>query len=248
MPRVSFRKLVGRIIFISLLLGAAVLTPTSVAQAEVYNCGTQGNWFDGYYENPSYLSNPPADWYEGASTYIVTREGLVCDTNTSSSNFATGWSMIAAGNGSGWAQSGYFRSYGSSITYFSQIASDSTHFQTVFRYNPILGSTHAYRSLYWSGCGCIQTTVDSTVFQQSTFNPYGRWSFPFVPQFFGETAYRESDMPGLSSSPMTFWGLGVQRYTDDVLVSIPCILLSRVDSTRWGLSPSGCTAFNVYTH
>jgi len=227
----------------------------SVVHAEVYTCGTKSNYFDGYYRT---YGNGVA---EGASGAIVTRYGSVCDTNTSSHNFVATWVMIANGNGGGgWVQSGYIRWYDHTTVFFSQISKTGDpnvgQFDTKFGSSSLTyGDTNHYYERWNSNCLCEHSNINSTTFLATTFDPYGSWSYPFSPQFFGETAYKQSDMPGNSASPTPFTDLNYQNASDN-WVSYSCNVLTksndlggvtRSDGESWYDQITSCPNFRIFT-
>jgi len=231
----------------TLLLTAA---PVSSANAAGSSCvPPASNFFDGFYDSPS----DPTAW-EGASAYLLTEAPAMCGSDTKPSNFSTAWSMIAGSNTFEWAQSGMMRIYLSTgelyVRHFAQAISEHTAAQTWFYGNVPTGVRHAYRSLYSSSCFCVQMQVDGVVKLATSFNPFGDWLAPFVPEFFGEVPYQaSSDMPGIPTAHELFTGLGAQRYSDDVLVSMPCYLLGQNDNpSNWGRSASTCVNFDIWTY
>lgn len=221
----------------------ALLLPLAPSAAAA-TCGTRSNYFDGFTHN-----NASGQRFEGSSTYLVVRASSLCSTDTNYiSNFSNSWSMIAGGSGCQWAQSGFETGYGQPIKHFAQIAGSCSNIVTVYGAAIHSGEKHAYRSLYNATCRCVKSTVDTTTFIVSNFDPYGTWTYPFQPQFEGETAYLASDMPGVPTSQTAFSAIGAQRVSDDVLISMPCTMVSNNSNpAAWALSASSCTAFNIWS-
>lgn len=251
-----------RLVFAVTALVASSFWLTSEAapvSAEIPQCGNQGSQFDGFYYNAAAHS----DSFEGASAYLVNQFGAVCDTNPSTpnpnqayigTNFTTGWVMIAAYNGAGWSQAGFLRGYNSSQYVWAQINSGQGTLYNQFTPDPSLpnGVMHAYRELFNPSTGLVESSIDGAVFATTSFNPFGTWarspSGSFSPQFFGETKYLESDIPGVPSAQTAFSALGVQQSVGDSLVQIPCELdYYNTNPSRWSMSPSACDAFNIWT-
>jgi hypothetical protein len=245
----------------SLSATAAHAADGVVQPNEIFTCGVRSNYFDGYYHDPS----AHADRLEGASAFIVNRFGSVCDTDHSApnpggrtigTNFSTAWTMIAAYDGLGWAQTGFIRGYLSPQYEWAEFYNPDTGVvYNRFPSNPSLpdGATHADRELWNGSCACIQMTIDGALVTQTNFNPFAVWyagpnGNQFSPQFSGETTYKESDIPGVSSSKTRIYALGAQRYDDDVLASMPCTL-SYINSNtaRWTHSAASCTDFSIWT-
>ncbi|HET6910116.1 MAG TPA: hypothetical protein VFH54_12305 [Mycobacteriales bacterium] len=204
---------------------------------------------DGFDVSPANYSQTQYQ-YEGSSSFIVTQNSAVCSTDD---HGASAWSMIAENDGAsgcGWAQSGYITFPGQSPEYFAQSATDGCVTSTTYYTSPAVGSKHAYRSLWVPACSCIQMSVDSLVLESTSFNPKSNWPWPWQPQFFGETGFHESNVPGTPSAQTNYSAIGVQRTADNTLVAIPCIM-ERTDqySTRYAdVGTSGiCDAFAIYT-
>jgi hypothetical protein len=234
------------------MLASQFLLP-SQAQAEIYQCGTNSNYFDGF------LQQYGTGSYEGAYALLVNQFGAVCDTDKSApnpgsndigSNFTTAWTMIASGNRAGWVQSGFIRGYNSPQYVFSQVYGGGTDLYNRFPANPSLsnGEENGYGQRYVPSCGCEYSKFNNTVITQSNFNPYANWAFPFSPQYSGEATYTQNDIPGVPSAQTAFSSMQVQRSSDDVFQSVPCgLLASKIDSSRWARHASSCTAFNIWT-
>lgn len=231
---------------IALTLAASLVGPHMTPASAVACAGGPTSYFDGFYHD---IDSGYA--FEGASAYIVVRPSALCSGDTDGgTNFSNAWSMIAGSSTTQsleYAQSGFETRAGHATMHFAQYASPAGGVTTKY-VSTLLNERHAYRSLWSPTCHCVRMTVDSTLFLQTPFNPYGIWQSPFVPQFFGEASYFTNPMPGTASSPTAFSALGAQRVSDDVLVSMPCTMLADNDNpTAWGRSASSCMAFNIWT-
>lgn len=218
-------------------------------------CGTQNNYFDGFFQP----GRP--DQFEGASSYIVVRDGTNCTGDTSIGNFTNAWVMIASNITSaqynGWGQSGFERTAGYPLRWFSQFydgyGSLETRYST-FSVSSQLGVRHAFRVLWYESCRCLRATIDRTTWAESSFNPFAypaesNWGpQPWSPQFLAETGYRESDVPGGPTTRTRYSGLGGQRVSDDRLILMPCILAGVDDNpAQWGRKAYNCNTFDVWT-
>ncbi len=87
------------------------------------------------------------------------------------------------------------------------------------------------------------TRVDGNIWQQSWFNPYVQWYYPFFAEFAGETVYQESDVPGYSNKKTHFSNLQYQSGNDDSFYNYGCnhylnkvndlAGVTRSDGTSW---------------
>jgi hypothetical protein len=252
----AIRRALAASLILMLTTSLAVFAEASSASASGI-CSSSGKFNDGYFYNPNAF---PGYDFEGASGYIVVRDGNLCVPNSGPQNFTNAWVMIASdpsGNsGSGWSQVGFERTAGYNLRWFAQHAGrvgnyfDITTRYSTFSVNNQVGVRHTFRVLWNYSCYCIRATIDTTNWLDSKFNPFvdTTWTRPFSPQFAGEAGYRESDMPGLSSARTAFSALGAQRYSDDVLAPLPCIMSGANDNpARWGRLASSCEAFTIWT-
>ncbi len=242
-----------RLVLCATLLGlAALLAPTTANATAGSKCGTKNTngYFDGY-RNPG---NDVWNW-EGTKANITVRKGLVCDADSSSSNTSSAWAMIAPDNTYGWAQSGYIRWWGSSIYHFAQHKrSSSTGYTTKLGSIPTTGSTYTYSEVsYWNstaGQWQINEMVNSTVIQHTNWNTFTDWHEPLAVEWFGETKYRESDVPGLSTSKAHFTNMQVQWFSDDNWYAASNSALNgTTDSSRWARSAFSAAnqLFDIWT-
>jgi hypothetical protein len=164
---------------------------------------SSGHYLDGFYQVG----------YEGTSANIVNQFGAVCDTDQGQYtggqylpvNTSSAWSMIGDGYaGGGIAQSGFFRWYGSPDHFFAEDAIGLTQYLTV-GVAPSYNERHHYWEQYDPGCSCIREIVDLTIFQNDYAWP--QWHTPWYSQWFGETHYTASDMPGTPSALTLYSGL-----------------------------------------
>ena len=252
-PLLAFLLVFAMMASLAAARGSTQKAPVARA-SEVYTCGTfKNSWFDGY---SGYLQQGTA---EGSYATIQTRYGAVCDTDTNSEhNFTTAWAMIASDNNlGGYVQSGFLRGYNQCMVYFAETRRTSSYpFDSKFGTSCIAtdGSTHGYAEPYGSGCGCEYAKIDGTVWMTTSWNPFQYWAYPFVPQFFGEATYLESDMPGNSASPTNFAHLQQQNSSDNQFSNLGCNLAksndgsaTRTDGEAWYNQTTSCPAFRIYT-
>ena len=211
---------------VALMMSVAVAVGVAGPAGADPNCDP-GNWthrFDGWYNATSFSQ------YIGVSARIEVNRGAVCDAdpnpNLDVGNFNVAWSMIASGNGDGWAQSGYARSWGTNIYHFSQ------------QYR---GQGGSLTSVYCTWCGALATgeihqywqqwdpvarvwnsNVDQTIFQTTSTSFRYYWTTPYSPQYAGETKYMANNMPGTPSNTTLFDQMSVQAVTDAGWGPQPC--------------------------
>jgi hypothetical protein len=171
-------------------------------------------------------------------------------------NFVATWAMIASGDGTGWAQSGYVRWYNHCTVTFTQDAVinavKSTTYGTTCQQDE--GQLNTFTEKYDGGCECIYEMENSRILHYTGFDPKGYWTSPWDPEFFGEAAYLESDIPGNSVDPSTFSALKYQG-ADGSFYSYECQVLTakdqgtamRSDGQQWYIKTSTCPGFNIYT-
>lgn len=182
------------------------------------------------------------------------RSATICTTNSSIGNFSNAWVMIAGYYGLGWSQVGWERTYGHPIRWFSQHYGEGTY-ATRYSTNSItneLGVRHTFRVLWIQSCVCMRAYIGTTLWASSFFNPFDSCSLwgprPFSPQFAGEVGFRESGVPGSPAAPTPLTALGAQRFSDGVVVPMPCTMTSRNDNgTDWGLTASSCDDIEFWT-
>lgn len=156
----------------------------------------------------------------------------------------------------GWGQVGFERTVGFSMRWFAQYNSGyfdglDTRYST-FPVDGQVGIRHTFRVLWNFSCVCLIATIDTTNWLYSQFNPYSsaeaNWGpQPWSPQFHEESAWTKSYVPGLASTPVLYSGMGAQRYSDDTLELMPCILSGAIDSSIWRHHAFSCTSFNAWT-
>jgi hypothetical protein len=231
-----------------------VIYLAGTARAEVYTCGASGdpqsNYFDGYYDATG------GHAHEGAYATIVTRYGAVCDTRTGQGNFTSAWAMLAGPSASDYIQSGFDRWYGSCTYYFAEASAPSqSYFDQKYGSSCLsYGATTGYAEQYGSGNHVEYAKIGGTVWITTPFNPYSVWS-SFYPEFFGETVWKESDMPGNSASPTSFNSVQYQSSSTHNFVGFGCSLtksndltgVTRSDGESWYDRTTSCPSFNIYT-
>lgn len=224
-------------------------------------------YFDGF--EYDWRKDPTPQYYEGAAADITSTNSHQCPADPSYNyyNLTAQWVMIANGSstnyGQGYVQSGFItRAGGVCQRWFSQIAigNEINPAYQQSECQPADGSTHYYAEVYTPSCLCIRSFVnDGRLLQSTWFNPFNAWTTPFSTNFYGETKYIQSDMPGTAAAPTTFgtttYPMQAQVYNNS-FINQPCNLQGRNDSTtvgpqppRWGRGANnGCQYFNDPYH
>lgn len=210
------------------LLSMVVASPR--ARADAGTCSTFGNFFDGYYQDPS-----AQDKFRGVQALVSVVSPNLCVTVQGRNNFSTAWTMIADHYGAGWAQSGYFRYYGASqLFHWSEFSLNGSSWQDTFLPGPAYVNESYWYLQNWApscdgnaGFPCIQMKVGGTIISETPFDPYGNWTEPFSPEWFGETSYRESDVPGVPAARVSFSQMLVEDWNGAYLTSLPPLLARR---------------------
>ena len=78
------------------------------------------------------------------------------------------------------------------------------------RHEPRVPGALGPRRYYSEGqtYACEKSIIDSTTVAISSFNPFGNWTSPFLPMFFGETKNSASDLTGSVGAKTSFWDSG----------------------------------------
>jgi hypothetical protein len=244
---------VAALVLCVLLSSSALVGRPADAASFVRACkGAFDNRHLGYSHQPDRY---PEYRYEGVSAYLTPRASGLCTGVGGIGNFSGASIMIAeiGSGGSYWAQVGYERNaLYSGYRWFSQFRSDAG---AETWYSPgsqtdQLGVRHTFRVLWTKTCACFQASIDGIVVGRSSFNPFVDWptDLPWAPQFFAETGWLESDVPGSPSNRLPFNSLGAQRYLDDVVEPMPCTMYSFNDNpARWGQASTNCQNFALWT-
>jgi hypothetical protein len=240
------RRNVVLVLCLALLLSLSMLSRSAVAAEQ--ECGSGGNWFDGFNKSPSstYLS-----W--GVSADIVVRSTALCGTRPNSeANFSVAWAMIFANDGEGYAQSGTFRATGgTSAGYTHHYAEwdrsvNNPGFTRFHHYQHLFdGERHQYWVPYVNSR--LQMRVDATTFLTTNFDPNGDWAGPWITAYYGESYYHGTDVPGRTSAKLAFGSMQSQS-SPTTWESQRCgmVALNEIPS-RWDQVTYGCNSRAVWT-
>lgn len=244
-----------------------------MANANHLRCNTSGNFYAGF--GVFDTSDSYGKTYRGTSAYVTARPNAsICDYpligQSGMSNWAVTWVMIASGDDAtlnhGYAQVGYMQRYG---------GGGGTYYYTEYRQGPGSsgftrrniqdegwgpvgdGQNHHLFVQYSPSKQKIEMNVDATNFANTSFDPFYlgypndlRWYFPFDPKWSGETAWLETDMPGLVSRPSHFSDMRMLDSTYVFQANFPPPpYLRRIQSNpRYYVDTNPTNrAFNVYT-
>jgi hypothetical protein len=163
--------------------------------------------------------------------------------------------MIASYQGlGGYAQAGYFMWPGSVINNFWEYNQNGGIYFRGFSGTVADGEEHRYWENYEPLCTCEQMIVDLTVMASTPWSPFTVWMTPFSPQWFGETKYCESDVPGAPGVDARYSELGVQNQSDDAFTgSLPGLGSLAYCAPRYGQNvpapqPGLGTVFDIWTN
>lgn len=175
----------------------------------VLSLSVQSNYFRGYIRLPGTVQN------NGSTSNVIVRTSDQCTNSAPSYNrFSTAWSMLAGGGGGdGYAQTGFMKYEGAHTRNFAEYSQNSpgTFYRVFGNANLLDGDLYHYWQLYSTNCppleaggqarSCIVLKINSATISYTNFNPYSSWASPFNNQYFGETTYQESRIPGTVSTP-----------------------------------------------
>jgi len=184
------------------------------AGAEIGTCGTKSNYWDGI------SAQPVSGAFEGASAMITNETSQVCDTDTSQDNYTLASTYFADYQVSSWVQSGFIRWYNAPTYgwFFGQVWDTYDNYKhTAYSGAAISGvETHHFWEEWRSSCSCVYALIDGdTGYAHTMENPNTKWTkTPLFAEWFGETTYLESDVPGYAATQTAFTQIRVQLKSD----------------------------------
>ena len=235
------------------LLVTAVFTVdfSAPAAAAIANCGTSANEQVGW--GSQFYNGTQPELVEGSSSYIITRTAALCTTDKNGgTNFSTAWNMVYAGQG--YAQAGTMYRYGASCIYAWSEQSLNGTFTDYNSGCTGAGATHAYRNLFviTNGVYHIQSSVDGKNIHTTSWDPLSYWTVPYQVAFTGETWYSASDVPGTSGAKTNFTAMGVQRFSDNSLVTscgnVALAAYKYAGASRYSTNDTSCSYVSVWTN
>jgi hypothetical protein len=225
------------------------VTPKPALAAEAA-CGTFGNYYDGYTKQ---LSQTYLSW--GVSANVTVRSTALCTSITDGRNVSLATTLITPRDADGWAQTGTHRAANGYTRHFSQwkrTAGGPNH--TILHYQHLFdGEVHQYWTAYVSsGCpssgSCLAMRVDATTLDRTSFNPNGEWAGPWRTQYFGESTYHGTDVPGRPTGKVNFANMQHQS-SPTTWASQPCGMDIRNSiPERWTNEVYGCPSRAVWTY
>jgi hypothetical protein len=169
--------------------------------------------------------------------------------------------MITANDGNGWSQTGFLKWQGGLTHDFMQwtrCRSGCAVHTIELGTHRYAGDQHLYQEKYGSstqfGCGnsssCLAMRVDGDTNATTDFDPNGLWSGPWINQYYGETLYAGSDVPGNSANHTDYHLMKIQRSSDpNDYVSQPCDMrVSNSFPTRWTNLTHACDTRAIWTY
>jgi hypothetical protein len=247
----------ARRLAVRLTLAAAlslyVLTPQT-AQAANPDCGaggaTEPHYVNGFTKS---LDSTYLSW--GVSADITVRSTNLCTSITDYTNIVWAWTMITAHNLNGWAQTGTLRRYGARTHHWWQwTACNGCFLHEGIHYQDLTdGEVHQYWTGYiGSGCpnsnSCLALRTDTTTWNKTDFDPNGTWPGPWLTQYFGETVYYGSDVPGRPTGKQNFNDMKSQS-SPTTWESQRCgmVVIDHIPE-RWTQETYGCPSRATWTY
>lgn len=224
-PRFSDRRLCRLSVVVVVTSFLATVAPISPAVASYPTCvGNYGNLMVGWSTNYSYASQPRV--FEGASAQMKYSYGNICTSYPDyHHNFSTAWTMISSGGSvHGWAQSGNILHYGDSCWHHWAEQEENYPAIQPFDVNGAcinVGESHRawQQAVYPGGQWAMRSNIDTTIFIQSSFDPFSSWAGTWNVSYEGETSFDESDVPGYQQAglppPTNFGLMEVQDFYND---------------------------------
>lgn len=127
--------------------------------------------------------------------------------------FSIAWAMVNGRNTNcgdvGWAQTGYgnFASEAFPVHTgyweWGQTWTGCANLENYWRNHPS-GATKTYNAQYKSGDGHLHLIIDGDQFGETGWNPTNLWAGDWQSEFFGETKFAQSDVPGTVGDPVAF--------------------------------------------
>lgn len=243
---------VAATLFVAALVATAVGSgPASADQGVNVPCAstTTVNYFDGWGGYGTDV-NGGATW-EGSSANIRVESGRICD-NGPATPFNTGWVLIGATNGSGWAQVGFIRLHGETSTYhfyeYTQDARSLVFDKLVGDGAVANGETHHYFVQYSPSKGEEEMDIDVTNVGNTSFNPFGvGWPVPLAMEWSTEGIYQGTDMPAYVAAPVLFSNMQTQAYNYQFYNTTPGLGPLLPNQSRFYHGPVSNRSFSVYT-
>ena len=208
----SIHRVVGKILVLAVVIGAATTSP-SVARA-AGNCNLDyGNWFAGWISGAA-----PAVEPEGATATLTYRAAASCQNGVHILPYTpaayAGWVMVQGLNqGLEYAQAG-FAFDGNSIGCIRHFAQFNFNYSGAppTKWGSCVqdGEVHVPKVVYVTGTGGhVKMYIDSTLFLETTFCICS-WAQPFQAFFSGESLDLNTDVPGLVATPLDWNHMSVQ--------------------------------------
>jgi hypothetical protein len=205
---------------LALVIGG-VSMPAEPAGAAISPCTTQVSSHVGY--NNTFGSGSNDYWGARVTATWAATPGF-CNTVGGIGNKTLLSELVTSSvAGQGWSQAEIYSTLNSGGKIFESAqwtvcATDpSCGFHTDFGNELTVGQQYYLTSQTNGNCGgftCMQNYVGLDLVDSTVWSPLASWSSPFDLQYFGETHYKESDIPGTSSNQSALAALeGQQAFT-----------------------------------
>jgi len=184
----------------------------------------------------------------GTQASILSHNPLLCTTGDPGSSSSV-WVMIA-GNGNGYAQSGYVRFANFPVARYFYEYNGQGDTQYVDPNAIGGGETHFYKAYVNSGNGQAVMVRDSYVIGVTPWFVGAYWPSPYQTQISGETHDAGDDMPGTAGNPTYFTNIQ-EEYDYNVGFQRPTAGFNQLQgpgAPRYGSASSGdFSQYAVYT-
>lgn len=210
------------------LIGASLFVVTATAG----NAQASYNPCSGYRATglqAGYFQQPSTAQFEGVSGLVTAPGTTFCSPDSANQNFTSWYTMIASGQS--WAQSGiatapWLSSVGG-VSCSSKMWTWAEQEQGYPTYAPVnvygaceSSGSFAARSLYNPANQRMESSINGVNLIVSVYNVYSWWpAQPWEVEYMDETHFNSSDMMGTPSVHADDNDMGIQRYSDDVLVT-----------------------------
>jgi hypothetical protein len=189
-------------------------------------------------------------WEGVAATYMSFTPGHLCTQTPNGPDYSDAIVQIKSSNG-GYALAGHIVELGGPCwRFFAQQKQDSAHATTTI-YGVCIANQYerhnAWDQTVYTPGAHIRSNIDTTIFIESPWSPYGSWVNPWNVTWAGSTSMNRSDIPGYDTAETDFSGMQVQSNMDAHWYSSCADYLYWYFDNRYYLGDSACDHTWVYT-